>query len=129
VRAGTFRLAFDGETSQAIAYNTNAADVESVLEALNAVDEVTVTGSAGGPWTVTFGVCPCDSCLGMTDSSWLRQSRDNLRHSFERQRPSNGRRRRGPHVRQRGANDLLRLRRGEPVDVRERPGFRLRLDV
>jgi RHS repeat-associated protein len=42
------------ETSRAIAYNTTAADVESALEALNAVDNVTVTGNAGGPWTVTF---------------------------------------------------------------------------
>jgi YD repeat-containing protein len=54
VTAGTFRLAFNGETSRAIAYNATAADVESALEALNAVDNVTVTGNAGGPWTVTF---------------------------------------------------------------------------
>jgi hypothetical protein len=31
--AGTFRLAFNGETSRAIAYNTTAADVESVAPA------------------------------------------------------------------------------------------------
>jgi hypothetical protein len=29
--------------------------VETALEALNSVDNVTVTGNAGGPWTVTFG--------------------------------------------------------------------------
>jgi hypothetical protein len=39
----------DGETSRAIAYYTTAADSESALEALNAVDNVTGTGNAGGP--------------------------------------------------------------------------------
>lgn len=51
---GTFRLAFDGETTAGIAHNAAASAVETALEDLNAVNNVTVTGSAGGPWTVTF---------------------------------------------------------------------------
>ncbi|MBI2480562.1 MAG: cadherin-like domain-containing protein [Planctomycetia bacterium] len=51
---GTFRLAFQGQTAATLAYDATAAQVETVLEDLNAVDNVTVTGSAGGPWTVTF---------------------------------------------------------------------------
>ncbi len=54
VSGGTFRLAFQGETTATIVYNATASTVESELEQLNAVDDVTVTGSAGGPWTVTF---------------------------------------------------------------------------
>jgi len=38
-----------------LAYNATAAQVETALEALTSVDNVTVTGNAGGPWTVTFG--------------------------------------------------------------------------
>jgi len=51
---GVFRLAFEGETSQPIAYNASSSTVETALEELNIVDNVTVSGSAGGPWTVTF---------------------------------------------------------------------------
>ena len=52
---GTFRLAFEGYVTAPLASNATAAQVESALEALNSVDNVTVTGNAGGPWTVTFG--------------------------------------------------------------------------
>lgn len=52
---GTFRLAFSGQTTAPLAYNASASTVESTLEALQAINDVTVTGSAGGPWTVTFG--------------------------------------------------------------------------
>ena len=51
---GTLRLAFRGETTAPLNYDATAADVDSALEELNAVDQLTVTGSAGGPWTVTF---------------------------------------------------------------------------
>ena len=51
---GTFRLAFGGQTTAPIAYNASAATVDSALEALTTVDAVSVTGSNGGPWTVTF---------------------------------------------------------------------------
>lgn len=54
---GTFTLTFDGETTAAIAYNAAASAVQAALEALSNVSagDVTVTGSAGGPYTVTFG--------------------------------------------------------------------------
>lgn len=53
---GTFTLTFAGQTTSAIAYNATAAAVEDALEALSNVDEgdVSVSGSAGGPYTLTF---------------------------------------------------------------------------
>jgi hypothetical protein len=55
---GTFTLTFEGETTGNIAYNASAATVEAALEALSnlAPADVAVTGSAGGPWTVTFSL-------------------------------------------------------------------------
>jgi len=53
--SGTFTLGFAGEVTAPIAFNASAATVESALEALAGIDNVTVTGSAGGPWTVSFG--------------------------------------------------------------------------
>lgn len=52
---GTFTLTFDGQTTSALAENAAAADVETALEALSnvGVDELLVTGSAGGPFTIT----------------------------------------------------------------------------
>lgn len=54
---GTFTLTLNGETTAAIAYNATAATVEAALEALPSLSasDVAVTGSAGGPYTVTFG--------------------------------------------------------------------------
>ncbi|MER6844844.1 hypothetical protein [Streptomyces platensis] len=54
---GTFTLTWSGQTTAAIAYNATAATVRTALEALSniAPGDVTVTGSAGGPYTVTFG--------------------------------------------------------------------------
>ena len=52
--SGTFRLAFDGQVTPPIAYNASAATVESSLEALQSIDNVTVTGSSGS-FTITFG--------------------------------------------------------------------------
>jgi hypothetical protein len=53
---GTFTLTYDGQTTAAIAYNATAAVVQSALRALSNMPEsgVSVTGSAGGPYTVTF---------------------------------------------------------------------------
>ena len=51
---GTFRLAFKGYATAPIVYNAPSSVVESALEALPSIDDVTVTGNAGGPWTVTF---------------------------------------------------------------------------
>ena len=53
---GTFTLTYGTETTTAIAYNAAAAAVEAALEALSnlAPADVTVAGSAGGPYTITF---------------------------------------------------------------------------
>jgi hypothetical protein len=53
---GTFTLTFQGQTTAGIAYNAAASAVQTALEALSniGVGEATVTGAAGGPWTVTF---------------------------------------------------------------------------
>jgi RHS repeat-associated protein len=52
---GTMRLAFKGQTTAALAHDATAAQIETALEELPAIDQVSVTGAAGGPWTVTFG--------------------------------------------------------------------------
>lgn len=53
---GTFTLSFGGQTTANIAYNAAASAVEDALEALSSIGagNVRVTGSAGGPYTVTF---------------------------------------------------------------------------
>lgn len=54
--AGTFPLTFGGQTATGIAYNAAASAVQSALEALSSIGtgNVAVTGSAGGPYTVTI---------------------------------------------------------------------------
>jgi hypothetical protein len=53
---GTFTLTFRGQTTTALPYNATAAQVQAALAALSTigVGNVAVTGSAGGPYTVTF---------------------------------------------------------------------------
>ena len=53
---GTFTLTFAAETTDPIAYNATAAVVSAKLQALTTIDtgNVSVTGDAGGPWTVEF---------------------------------------------------------------------------
>lgn len=53
---GSFTLTYAGQTTSAIAYNAAATAVQSALRALSNMPEsgVSVTGSAGGPYTVTF---------------------------------------------------------------------------
>lgn len=53
---GTFTLTYSGQTTAGIAYNAAASAVASALVALSNVGagNVAVTGSAGGPYTVTF---------------------------------------------------------------------------
>ena len=53
---GNFTLTFNGETTTTIAHNASAATVQSALEGLASYSsgDFTVTGSAGGPWTVEF---------------------------------------------------------------------------
>lgn len=53
---GTYTLTWNGQTTAAIAYNATALVVQQRLAALSNIEEggVTVTGSTGGPYTVTF---------------------------------------------------------------------------
>ncbi len=53
---GTFTLTWNGQTTAAIAYNATAATVQAALVALPNINpgDVTVTGNAGGPYSVTF---------------------------------------------------------------------------
>lgn len=53
----TFKLAFNSsEKTGALAYDISAADLQTALRALTTINgaNVTVTGNAGGPYTVTF---------------------------------------------------------------------------
>jgi hypothetical protein len=54
---GTFTLTYGGQTTAGIAYNAPASAVQSALVALTSLEpgDVTVTGVAGGPYSVTFG--------------------------------------------------------------------------
>lgn len=53
---GTFTLTYAGQTTAGIAYNATANTVKNALQALSTIGNgnVAVTGSAGGPYTVTF---------------------------------------------------------------------------
>jgi hypothetical protein len=54
---GTFRLSFNGSTTSALAAGATASAVQTALRALPTVNgaNVSVAGSAGGPYTATFG--------------------------------------------------------------------------
>jgi hypothetical protein len=55
--AGTFTVTFNASTTSALAYNISASALSVALNALAPIISlggVTVVGSAGGPWTVTF---------------------------------------------------------------------------
>lgn len=73
---GTFTLTFGGDTTTALAYNVSAAAMQTALRALAAVGgaNLTVTGSAGGPYTVTFiGTLAAQNVGAITaDASGLR---------------------------------------------------------
>lgn len=71
---GTFTITFNGQTTSGIAYNASASTVQTALEGLANIDpgDVTVTGSAGGPWTVTFvGKYAGTNVVEMTGTSSL----------------------------------------------------------
>jgi hypothetical protein len=53
---GSFTLTFGGQTTAATAYNATAATLQTNLEALSTIGSgnVSVSGSAGGPYTITF---------------------------------------------------------------------------
>ncbi len=69
---GTFTLTYAGQTTAGIAYNAAATAVQSALAALSTVGtgNVAVTGSAGGPYTVTFqGALAHTNVAAMTASA------------------------------------------------------------
>lgn len=51
---GTFTLTFAAQTTAAIPFNAAASVVQTALNDLSSLDGVTVSGVAGGPYTVTF---------------------------------------------------------------------------
>ena len=69
---GTFTLTHGGQTTTAIAENAAASAVQTALEALSTIGagNVAVTGSAGGPYTVTFrGSLKGDNVAQLTSSA------------------------------------------------------------
>ncbi len=68
--SGTFTLTYSGQTTAAIAYNANAAAVQSALEALSNIEvgDVEVTGGPGPgtDWVVEF-----KATLGSTDVAMM----------------------------------------------------------
>jgi hypothetical protein len=53
---GTFTISYEGQTTSALAYNAAAATVQTAVRLLNGLAAATVTGSAGGPYTITTNV-------------------------------------------------------------------------
>lgn len=71
--AGNFTLTLGGLTTGNIAYNATAATVKTALVALDdgyTTDNVTVTGSAGGPYTVTVPGTLTGSGTGLTGGTF-----------------------------------------------------------
>lgn len=72
--AGTFTLTWNGNTTSGIAYNATNATVKSALVALDdgyGTSDFTVTGSAGGPYTVTVpGGVVTGSGASLTDGAF-----------------------------------------------------------
>jgi len=74
--AGTFRLTYNGQTTDAIAYNADIATIQAALEALSNVEagDITVGGSTldvGGVMTFTFKDTAGDVNMLTFDSSGL----------------------------------------------------------
>jgi len=80
--AGTFTLTYDGQTTAAINYNADVADVQAALELLPNVslDDIAVGGDAldkaggNGTMTFTFNGIPGDVNMLVIDSSGLTPS-------------------------------------------------------
>jgi len=67
----SFTLTYSGQTTTSLDDQATAAEVQAALEALSniAVGDVTVTGSAGGVWTVTFGGTLADTNVAAITST------------------------------------------------------------
>ncbi|CAM3038616.1 hypothetical protein SKPI104516_15485 [Skermania piniformis] len=62
---GTWTATVGGQTTSGIPYDATAGEVEAPLEALSTVSAATVTGSDGGPWTVTVPAALTASGAGL----------------------------------------------------------------
>ena len=51
---GSFTITFDGQTTSAIPYNASTTDIENALELLTNINGVTVAGSFGAGFSITF---------------------------------------------------------------------------
>lgn len=73
--SGTFTLTYAGQTTSALAFDAAAATVQTALRALSTIGSgnCTVTGSAGGPYTVTF-----TGTLADTDTSAITSDATSL---------------------------------------------------
>ncbi|MDE2100050.1 MAG: hypothetical protein KGL39_22540 [Patescibacteria group bacterium] len=80
VSGGTFTLAFGTATTAPLAYNCSAAQMQAALKALSTINTVTVSGSAGGPWTVTWSGAQASTqeALLVADGSLLTGMSTNL---------------------------------------------------
>lgn len=69
--SGTFTLTYSGQTTGAIAFNAAASAVQTAIQALSNVGSgnATVTGSAGGPYTVTFAGTLADTNVAQMTAS------------------------------------------------------------
>lgn len=67
----SYTLTYSGQTTASISPTATAAEVQAALEALSniAPGDVTVTGSAGGPYTVTFGGTLADTNVAQMTST------------------------------------------------------------
>ena len=75
---GTFTLTYAGSTTVPIAYNAAATVVQAALRGLPNLNsgDVSVTGSAGGPYTVTFAADLGNVALMTADGSGLTGGTD-----------------------------------------------------
>lgn len=68
--AGTFTLTYKAQTTSGIAYNASAATVQTALQGLSTIGagNATVSGSAGGPYSVIFAGTLGQDTTAMTGS-------------------------------------------------------------
>lgn len=67
---GTFTVTVNGQTTAGVAYNASAGTLQTALEALSNVvpGDVSVTGSAGGPYTLTWAATFANTNMTVTSS-------------------------------------------------------------
>jgi hypothetical protein len=67
---GTFTVTVNAQTTTGVAFNATAATLQTALEALSNVSpgDVVVTGSAGGPYTITWGGILAETNVTITSS-------------------------------------------------------------